>query len=186
MPAAANRRPLREYLARRNRDCRQDINAMTEKIFSDAFLSRLTLAVRAVEQEGQDANDPEPLHAEDYEAIYFAYQEAGGDPTAAKQRIAAARACRDQALGQIVQFIADQYGVGPVERLGDEALTDIARDAFDATECWLDQVEMLDRTTVPESPLRILLKSHYRLSEAMLHLHDTLLWPIAKRISPWK
>jgi hypothetical protein len=157
---------------------------MTEKNFDEAFLSRLTLAMRAIKQAAPNANDPEPLQAEDYEAIYTAYAESGGDAAVAKNRIAAARAQCTQALGRILQYIADQYGAGPVERLDDPALADIARDAFDATENWLDEVAMLDRTVAPRNPLQAFLETHYRLNEAMLELHDHILWPIARRISP--
>jgi hypothetical protein len=157
---------------------------MSEKHFDAAFLSRLTLAMRAVAQEAPEANDPEPLLAEDYEAIYTAYAESGGDTPAAKQQIAAARERCDQALGRILQYIADQYAAGPVELLDDRALADVARDTFHATEHWLDEVEMLDRSATPHNPLQAFLQAHYRLNEAMLALHDQILWPIARRISP--
>jgi hypothetical protein len=157
---------------------------MSEKIFDAAFLSRLALAMRAVAQEAPEANDPEPLLPEDYEAIYTAYAESGGDTSAAKQQIGAAREQCDQALGRILQYIADQYAVGPVERLDDRALADIARDALHAIEHWLDEVEMLDRLMTPRNPLQALLQAHYRQNEAMLALHDEILWPIARRISP--
>jgi hypothetical protein len=157
---------------------------MSEKIFDEAFLSRLALAMRAVALEAPEANDPDPLQAEDYEAIYTAYAESGGDPPAAKRRIAAAREQCDQALGRILQYIADQYDVGPIERLDDQALADIARDALHATENWLDEVEMVDRAVPSRNPLQVFLQAHYRRNEAMLNLHDEILWPIARRIAP--
>lgn len=157
---------------------------MIEKNFDGAFLSRLATAMRAIAQERADAIDPEPLTPEDDEAIYAAFQESGGDPGLAKQQIAAAREQCSQALGRILQCIADQYRVGPVERLDEAALVSVARDAFDATENWLDDVEMLGRAVTPRNPLQVFLGTYYRLNEAMLALHDRILWPIARRIAP--
>lgn len=157
---------------------------MAEKIFDETFLGRLAVTIRAFEQEELDANDPHPLDPEDYEAIYTAYEESGGDPAAAKEQIAVAREQRDQALGRILQFVSDQYGFGPIEHLDDDKLKTVARDAFDATECWMEEVEMRPGPAAPHSPLCILLKTHYQLNESMLDLHDEILWPIAKRISP--
>jgi len=157
---------------------------MTEKVFDSAFLGRLALITGALEQEGLEANDPQPLDARDYETIYTAYEESGGDPAAARKRIALTKARRDQAFGQILQFVSDQYGCGPIERLGDRSLEDLARDAFHATECWMDEVEMHAATATRGSPLQLLLKSHYQLNEAMIEMHDEILWPIAKRIFP--
>ena len=157
---------------------------MTKKIFAPAFLSRLAAVMRAIELEQSNADDPEPLQPEDYEAIYAAYQENGGDPSVVKQRIAAAREQCDQALGSILQYIADRYDAGPVERLDDRALEGIARDAFEAGENWFDEGATVDRVSALQSPLQVLLESHYRLNEALLDLHDHILWPIAKRISP--
>jgi hypothetical protein len=157
---------------------------MTEKHFDEAFLVRMALAMRAIMLEAAEANDPEPLQAEDYEAIYAAYAESGGDSVAAKQRIGAARERCSQALGRILQHIADQYGVGPIERLDDQPLADIARDAHLATETWLDEVAMGDRAVTPRTALQVFLDAHYRLNEALLDLHDHILWPIARRIAP--
>lgn len=158
---------------------------MSEKIFDAAFLERLALAMRAIEDEGVDANDPAPMRPEDYDAIYTAYEESGGDAAVVKQQIAAAREQCGQALGRVLQYIADQYGAGPVERLDDRALAGIAQDAFDATETWLDEVELNDRAMPsPRNRLQLCLEAHYRLNEAMLALHDHLLWPIARRIAP--
>jgi hypothetical protein len=157
---------------------------MTEKHFDEAFLARMALAMRAIMLEAAEANDPEPLQAEDYEAIYAAYAESGGDSVAAKQRIGAARERCSQALGRILQHIADQYGVGPIERLDDQPLADIARDAHLATETWLDEVAMGDRAVTPRTALQVFLDAHYRLNEALLDLHDHILWPIARRIAP--
>lgn len=157
---------------------------MTEKNFDHTFLSRLALTLRALEQEELEASDPQPLAPEDYEAIYTAYEESGGDPATAKERIAVAREQRDQALSRILQFVSDQYGLGPVERLDEKKLKDVARDAFHATEFWTEDVEMHSTTATRESPLQILLKTHYQLNESMLDMHDEILWPLAKRISP--
>jgi hypothetical protein len=158
---------------------------MSEKIFDTAFLSRLALAMRAIEDESVNASDPAPLRPEDYDAIYTAYEESGGDAAVVRQQIAAAREECSQALGRILQYIADQYGVGPVERLDDQGLANIAHDAFDATEHWLDEVELRDRTApLPRNRLQVCLQAHYRLTEEMLALHDHLLWPIARRIEP--
>ena len=158
---------------------------MTEKNFDAAFLSRLALAMRAIERERADANEPEPLAPADYETIYAAFEENGGDAAGAKEQIAAARERCSQALGRILQHIADQYGAGPVEYLEYQPLEDLARDAFDATENWLDEVEMLGRTVTPRNPLQVFLAAHCRLNEAMLELHDRILWPIARRIEPF-
>ena len=157
--------------------------AMNEKSFDAPFLGRLALAIAAIAQEATEATDPEPLHAEDYDAIYAAYEDDGGDSNAAKQRLGCARQECDQALARILQYIADQYGMGPVERLDEPTLTDIARDAFDATENWLDEVEMRACRVTLHSPLQALLEAHCRLDEALLALHDEILWPIARRIS---
>jgi hypothetical protein len=157
---------------------------MTDKIFDDAFLSRLALTIRSAEREDIEANDPEPLEPEDYDAIYTAYEENGGDPATARQRIATVREQRDQALSRILQFVSDTYGFGPVEQLDDEKLKGVARDAFEATICWMEDVEMQPGPSRQESPLRVLLRTHYQLHESMLDLHDEILWPIAKRISP--
>jgi hypothetical protein len=156
---------------------------MNEKRFTAAFLARLARAMAAIAQEAVEATDPAPLLAEDYDAIYAAFEESGGDSAAAKQRLGGAREQCDQALGRILQYIADQYGMGPVERLDRRALTDIARDAFDATENWLDEVEMRGSRVTPHSPLQALLEAHCRLDAALLALHDEILWPIARRIS---
>ncbi len=156
---------------------------MNKKSFDAAFLARLAHAVAAVAQEATEATDPAPLQAGDYDAIYTAYEESGGDSAGAKQRLGCAREECDQALGKILQYIADQYGVGPVETLDRRALTNIARDAFDATEYWLDEVEMRGCRVTPHSPLQALLEAHCRLNAALLALHDEILWPIARRIS---
>jgi hypothetical protein len=157
---------------------------MTEKNFDDVFLSRLALTLRALEGEELEANDPQPLEPEDYEAIYTAYAESGGDSATAKAQIAIARKQRDQALGRILQFVSDQYGLGAVERLDDKKLKDVARDAFHATEFWTEEVEMHSQTAICGSPLQVLLRTHYQLNESMLDMHDTILWPLAKRIYP--
>ena len=157
---------------------------MTERIFDQSFLDRLARTLRALEQEELDANDPHPLEPEDYEAIYSAYADSGGDPVSAKEQIGVARERRDQALGRIVQFVSDQYGFGPIERLDDRELSVVTRDASDAAARWMEDVEMHHGPTTQPSPLRILLKSHYQLSETMLDMHDAILWPLAKRISP--
>ena len=157
--------------------------AMSDKRFDPAFLARLALAMAAIATEAAEANDPEPLHTADYDAIYSAYEENGGDSSAAKQRLGRAREECDQALGRILQYIADEYGMGPVERLDGRALVNIARDAFDATEYWLDEVEMHARRVTPHTPLQELLEAHCRLNDALLALHDEILWPIARLIS---
>ena len=157
--------------------------AMNEKSFDSAFLARLAQAMGTIKQEAVETNDPAPLQAEDYDAIYAAYEESGGDSAVAKQRLGSAREQCDQALGRILQYIADQYGAGPVEKLDKRDLADIARDAFDATENWLDDVEMHACRMTLHSPLQVLLETHCRLNEALLALHDEILWPIARRIS---
>ncbi len=157
---------------------------MTEKSFDRIFLDRLASTLRVLDQEELEANDPQPLGPEDYEAIYRAYAESGGDAAIAKQQIAIAREQRDQALCRVVQFVSDQYGLGPIERLDDGKLESVARDATDAATRWMEDVEMHSGPATQSTPLRILLKSHYQLSEAMLDMHDAILWPLAKRISP--
>jgi hypothetical protein len=156
---------------------------MDEKRFTAAFLARLTHAMAAIAQEAAESGDPEPLQAEDYAAIYAALEESGGDPAAAKQRLGCAREQSDQALGRILQYIADQYGMGPVERLNRRALMDIARDARDAIGNWMNEVEMRGRRVTAHNPLQALLEAHCRLDAALLALHDEILWPIARRIS---
>ena len=157
---------------------------MTEKNFDHAFLSRLALTLRALEGEELEAGDPQPLAPEDYEAIYTAYEESGGDPATAKQQITIAREQRDQALSRILQFVSDEYCLGPIERLDDKKLKDVARDAFHATEFWTEDVEMHGTAATREGPLQILLKTYYQLNESMLDMRDEILWPLAKRISP--
>lgn len=157
---------------------------MIEKNFDAAFLERFSSAMGAIAQERADDNHPEPLTPEDDAAIYAAFQECGGDPAVAKQQIGAAREECSRALARIAQYIADQYRIGPVERLDDAALLGVARDALDATEHWLDDVEMQDRLVTPRNPLQVFLEAHCRLNEAMLALHDRILWPIARRIAP--
>jgi hypothetical protein len=157
--------------------------AMNEKSFDSAFLERLARAMGAIAQETAKATDPAPLRAEDYDAIYAAYEENGGDAAIAKQRLDCARDQCDQALGRILQYIADQYGMGPVEKLDQHALAYIARDAFDATEIWLGEAGMHACQVTPHSPLHLLLEAHCRLTDAFLSLHDEVLWPIARRIS---
>ena len=154
-----------------------------KRVSNSAFLARVAQAMGMIKQEAAEANDPAPLQAEDYDAIYAAYEESGGDSGVAKQRLGCAREQCDQALGQILQYIADQYGMGPVEKLDRRELADIARDAFDATENWLDDVEMHACRVTLHSPLQVLLEAHCRLNEALLALHDEVLWPIARRIS---
>ena len=159
---------------------------MSERKFDKPFLARLERAMSAIAQEaaeGDDGSDPRPLDAKDHEAIYAAYAESGGDPAVAKQRLALARKQCDQALARILQCIADQYGIGPVEQLDERGLADIARDAFAATENWLDDVEMGGGLAKPPNPLQVLLETHCRLHEALVALHDQVLWPIARRIS---
>ena len=157
--------------------------AINETVFGAPFLARLALAMAAIAQEAAEATDPEPLHAEDYDAIYAAYEENGGDSNAARQRLGRARQECNQAFARILQYIADQYGMGPVERLDGLALTEIARDTFAATENWLDEVEMRACRITLHTPLQALLEAHCRLDEALLALHDEILWPIARRIS---
>jgi len=160
---------------------------MAEKIFDSAFLSRLALAIKAVEQDDvePDSNNLQPLEPEDYEAIYTAYAESGGDAASARLQLVSVRERRDQALGHILQYVSDQYGFGRVEDLDDQKLEGVARDALGATACWMEEVEMQSRPAVRATALRDLLKAHHRLCESMLDLHDEILWPIAKRISPW-
>jgi hypothetical protein len=157
--------------------------AMNEKSFDAAFLARLAQTMGAIAQEAVEATDPAPLQAEDYDAIYAAYEDSGGDSAVAKQRLGCAREQCDQALSRILQYIADEYRMGPVEGLDRRMLTDIARDAVDATEYWLDEVEMRACRVKLHSPLQILLEAHCRLNNALLALHDEILWPIARRIS---
>ena len=159
---------------------------MAEKIFDGAFLSRLALVLKTVEQ---DDDEPEsyilqPLEPEDYDAIYIAYAENGGDAASARLQLASIQEQRDQALGRILQFVSDQYGFGRIEDLADQALEGVARDALEASIYWMEEVEMQTRPAVQATALRALLKMHYRLCESMLELHDEILWPIAKRISP--
>jgi GAF domain-containing protein len=155
---------------------------MNEKSFDPAFLARLAQTMGAIAQEAAEAADPAPLQAEDYDAIYAAYEDGGGDSAAAKQRLGCAREQCDQALARILQYIADQYGMGPVESLEKRMLADVARDAFDATEYWLDEVVMHTCQVTPHGPLQTLLEAHCRLNDALLALHDEILWPIARRI----
>jgi hypothetical protein len=157
---------------------------MTEKLFDGAFLNRLALVISAIEQEDSDANDPQPLEEEDYAAIYTAYEESGGDSAAARTRIAMARDQCARALAHVVQFIADQYSFGPIEALDDDRLRDVAQDAFDASERWMEDVEMHDGPALRDGPLRGLLSAHYQSNETMFDLHDEILWPLARRISP--
>lgn len=159
---------------------------MAEKIFDGAFLSRLALAIKAVEQNAAepDSNNLQPLESEDYEAIYTAYAESGGDAASARLQLASVREQRDQALGHILQFVSDQYGFGRIEDLDDQKLEGVARDALGATACWMEEVETQSRPAVRATALRALLKAHYRLCESILELHDEILWPIAKKISP--
>jgi hypothetical protein len=157
---------------------------MNEKIFDAAFLSRLASTVESIEREDRDRNDAHPLNAEDYEVIYTAYADSGGDPEVARRRIATARNQRDQALGRILQFVSDQYGFGPIEHLDEQRLTDVARDAFDAAGCWMEDVERQPRLPAQETPLHALLNTHYWLHESLLDLHDEIFWPVAKRIFP--
>jgi len=146
--------------------------AINETVFGAPFLARLALAMAAIAQEAAEATDPEPLHAEDYDAIYAAYEENGGDSNAARQRLGRARQECNQAFARILQYIADQYGMGPV-----------AANVSRATENWLDEVEMRACRITLHTPLQALLEAHCRLDEALLALHDEILWPIARRIS---
>lgn len=158
---------------------------MAEKIFDGAFLSRLALAIKAVEQEDTEVESGgiQPLAPEDYETIYTAYAESGRDAESARRQLASAKEQQDQALGRILQFVSDQYGFGPIENLDDEKLEGVARDALGATAYWMEDVEMKSGLAVRASALRALLRAHYQLYESMLDLHDEILWPIAKRIS---
>jgi hypothetical protein len=158
---------------------------MAGKIFDGAFLSRLALAIKAVEHDDAETESGglQPLAPEDDETIYTAYAESGGDVASAKRQLASAREQRDQALGRVLQFVSDRYGFGPIEDLDDEKLEEVARDALGATVCWMEGVEMQSGPAVRASTLRALLRAHYQLYESMLNLHDEILWPIAKRIS---
>ena len=156
---------------------------MNEKSFDPVFLARLAQTMGAIVQEAANATDPAPLQAADYDAIYAAYEDNGGDSAIAKQRLGCAREQCDQALGRILQYIADQYGMGPVESLDRRMLAEVARDAFDATEYWLDEVEMHTRRVTPLGTLQRLLEAHCRLNDALLALQEEILWPIARRIS---
>jgi hypothetical protein len=157
---------------------------MTDKIFDQAFLGRLSLAVKSVERDGLKPTDPAPLAPEDYAVIFTAYAEGGGDPAAAKELLGAASERCGQALARILQFIADQYHFGPIEELADDKLLYVARDAVEATERWMNDVELHDAPPARESPLGSLLQTHYRLGEEHLDLHDRILWPLARWISP--
>jgi hypothetical protein len=157
---------------------------MIDKIFDGAFLYRLALAMEEVEHERAQHDGSEPLDALADEAIFIAYEESGGDAAAARKRLTTAREGCDQAFGRILQFISDQYGNGPIEHAGDEILKALTRDGFEATENWGEHVEANAITEARESPFRDLLKSHYRIQETARALHDELLWPLAKRISP--
>lgn len=157
---------------------------MIDKIFDSAFLNRLALTMEEVERERSEPAGSQPLDAQADEAIFIAYEERGGNSAAAKKQLTAARERCDQAFGRILQFISDQYGNGPIEHAGDEMLKALTRDGFEATENWGEHVETRDVTAPSESPLRALLTSHYQIEETTCALHDELLWPLAKRISP--
>jgi hypothetical protein len=156
---------------------------MKEKTFDNAFLARLALAVKAVERER--ANPAELGHletGEQEEAIYIAYEERGGDSAAAKKQLAAAGERCDQAFGRILQFIADQYDSGPIDRAADATLLDLTHDGLDAAERWGEHLEAHDAAVAGESVLRSLLSAHRQSEEAKRNLHDDLLWPLATRI----
>lgn len=157
---------------------------MAEKIFDNAFLSKLALVTKTVEQDDAEAESNNLLEPDDYEAIYTAYTERGGDAASARLQLARIREQRDQAFGRILQFVSDEYGFGRIEDLDDQKLEAVARDALGAAVRWMEEVETQTRPTVRVTALRALLKRHYRLCESMLDLHDEILWPIAKRISP--
>lgn len=159
---------------------------MAEKIFDNAFLSKLALVTKTVEQDDAeaDSNNLQPLEPDDYEAIYTAYTERGGDAANARLQLARIQEQRDQAFGRILQFVSDEYGFGRIEDLDDQKLEAVARDALGAAVRWMEEVETQTRPTVRVTALRALLKRHYRLCESMLDLHDEILWPTAKRISP--
>lgn len=159
---------------------------MEEKIFDGAFLSRLALVIKTVERDDDepDSHSLQPLAPEDYDAIYIAYEENGGDATSARLQLASIQEQRDQAFGRILQFVSDQYGFGRIEDLADQTLEGVARDALGAAMYWMEEVELQTRPAMQATALRALLKMHYRLCESMLELHDEILWPIAKRISP--
>ena len=158
---------------------------MAEKIFDSAFLSRLALVTKTVEQDDAEpeSNDLQPLEPDDYEEIYAAYTERGGDAASARLQLARVQEQRDQAFGRILQFVSDEYGFGRIEDLDDQKLEGVARDALGAAVCWMEEVESQTRPTVRATALRALLKVHYQLCDSMLDLHDEILWPIAKRIS---
>lgn len=156
---------------------------MNEKSFDPVFLARLARTMGAIAQEAAETNNPASPQAADYDAIYAAYEDSGGDSAAAKQRLGCAREQCVQALGRILQYIADQYGMGPVESLDKRMLADVARDAFDATEYWLDEVKMHTCRVTLHSPLQRLLEAHCRLNDALFALQEEILWPIARRIS---
>jgi len=157
---------------------------MTEKIFDSVFLRRLALTMKAVEYERLNPADQQSLDTGEEEAIYIAYQERGGDPIAAKEQLAAADERCHQAFGCILQFIADQYGCGPIEQAADAMLKDLTHDGIDAAENWGEYVDRHDGVAPRDTALRSLLNAHRQFEETKHNLHDKLLWPLAKRIWP--
>jgi hypothetical protein len=157
---------------------------MAPQFFDDGFLGRLAVAIGAVEQEKSGGGGQRSLTADDYEAIYVAYAESGGDADSARRQIASARGECDQALGRIAQSVSDLYGSGPIERLTADGLQDVTRDAVDASDTWTEQVETRGARNRRENPFQALLETHRTLTAAMQAMQDDILWPLAGRIFP--
>lgn len=155
---------------------------MTERIFSARLISRLALAITDVQQASVEAADLEASDAQDA-AIYRAYQESGGDAAGAKRQLAAAQEACEQIFGRVVEFIADRYGLGPLEQMSDSTLRNLTEDGLEACTNWTDYIDEHKGSTVCASPLRLLLGAYHAAEKRQRDMHEEIFWPVVKRVS---
>jgi hypothetical protein len=136
---------------------------MTEATFGKEIIDRVTAIASQIRWEedmlvGDDSpdahdegdEDPEQLRAES------APQSGGLDQE------------QDHLFVRIVQLLADQYGDGPIEKLGDDRLKSLVRDAIQATQTWEEGPEMALQGPPVNTALQRALNAHHAIGEDIL------------------
>ena len=79
---------------------------------------------------------------------------------------------REQAFAEIVQFIADERGAGPIASLDEDKLRPLVEEAVHADEDWSEESELQATNPLPQTPLQSLLKAHYDLVDLIMSIRD--------------
>jgi hypothetical protein len=74
----------------------------------------------------------------------------------------------------IIQYVADQLGLGAIQSLGDQDLENVVRDASDAIDAWEEHDNEHPGGTSPSAPLQKLLAEHLKICDRMLDIQDQI------------